>query len=58
MFIPFRYYYNHQAYLEPWPKYTGSKHGDEIEMIFGIPLYNSGNYNEADIDLSENIMSY
>jgi hypothetical protein len=33
-----RFSYGHQSSVDPWPSWTGSKHGDEIEFIFGRPL--------------------
>ena len=44
--------------MSPWPKWTGAMHADEIAFVFGQPLNLSQGYNEKEIELSRQIMSY
>ena len=54
----FRYVYNHQSSNDPWPTWSGSKHGDELEFTFGVPLQNPGLYSAAEIKFSRDILTY
>jgi acetylcholinesterase len=54
----YRYFYNHQSSLSPWPKYTGVKHGDEIELSFGLPLINPEMYETDEVRLAHDIVTY
>ena len=53
-----RYFYNHKSSVDAWPTWTGSKHGDEIEMTFGAPLQNPRNYKSNEIKFSRDIITY
>lgn len=57
-FISFRFHFNHQSSQDPWPEYTGSKHGDEIEFIFGRPLENPNKYEVEELSLASDMMTY
>ena len=48
----YRYYYNHQSSVDPWPTWSGSKHGDEIEYTFGVPLKMPKLYSAQEIKFS------
>ena len=54
----YRYYYNHQSSLDAWPTWSGSKHGDEIEFTFGLPLQEPKQYSAAEIKFSRDILTY
>ncbi|XP_059086182.1 cholinesterase-like [Tigriopus californicus] len=54
----YRYHFNHRSSQDPWPKYSGSKHGDEIEFVFGSPLKNNSLYNGDELSLTETMMTY
>lgn len=47
-----------QASITPWPKWVGAMHADEIAFIFGQPLNLSYSYNQKEVDLSKQMMSY
>ena len=53
-----RYFYHHKSSADAWPTWTGSKHGDEIEMTFGVPLQNPRNYKSNEIKFSQDIITY
>jgi acetylcholinesterase len=42
----------------PWPKWTGVMHADEISYIFGEPLDPTKSYTHEEIQLSRRIMRY
>lgn len=54
------YFYSFEQRLlnNPWPKWMGVMHGDEIELVFGIPFRDSRNYTEAERTLSEKMMTF
>lgn len=54
----YRYFYNHQSSVDPWPTWSGSKHGDEIEFTFGIPLQDPKKYSAKEIKFARDIMTY
>lgn len=54
----YMYYFSERATVSPWPKWTGAMHADEIAFVFGQPLNLSQGYNEKEIELSRQIMSY
>lgn len=54
----YRYFYNHQSSVDPWPTWSGSKHGDEIEFAFGIPLQYPKQYSASEIKLARDMMTY
>ncbi len=55
-----RYYYAHKSSRDPWPKYTGVKHGDELEFTFGTPLNPdvSTGYRADEVGLARDIVTY
>jgi len=54
----YRYHYNHQSSVDPWPTWSGSKHGDEIEFSFGLPLKSPELYSAQEIKFSRDIITY
>lgn len=54
----YRYHYNHRSSVDPWPTWSGSKHGDEIEMVFGVPLQTHKIYKSKQIKFSHDIINY
>ena len=54
----FRYFYNHKSSNDPWPSWSGSKHGDEVEMVFGSPLQNPKKYKSEEVKFSKDIIKY
>ena len=38
--VTIRYLYEHRSSADPWPEWSGVKHGDELEFTFGIPIGN------------------
>ena len=48
----YRYFYNHQSSVDPWPTWSGSKHGDELEFTFGVPLQSPKLYSAQEIKFS------
>lgn len=62
---PKTYFYEfaHRTESLPWPKWTKTMHGHEIEYLFGAvysPLFTSTFYrfNKAEIDLGHKMMTY
>ena len=54
----YRYFYNHQSSANPWPAWSGSKHGDEIEFTFGVPSQNPKPYTASEIEFSKDLITY
>ncbi|XP_050542863.1 acetylcholinesterase-like [Daktulosphaira vitifoliae] len=54
----YMYYFKHRSLNNPWPKWTGVMHGDEISYVFGDPLNKSKSYEPEEIDLSKRMMRY
>ena len=54
----YRYYYNHQSSVDPWPTWSGAKHGDELEFTFAIPMKNPENYSAKEIKFARDIITY
>ena len=54
----FFYKLSQRAKANPWPKWIGIMHAQEIEYVFGLPLLNSTNYDNDDSLTSRNIMNY
>lgn len=52
------YLYSHRSKGNPWPKWTGVMHGDEISYVFGEPLNPNLEYTEEEKNLSRRIMRY
>ena len=48
----YRYFYNHQSSVDAWPTWSGSKHGDELEFTFGVPLRSPKLYSAQEIKFS------
>eukprot|EP00095_Tigriopus_kingsejongensis_P008411 maker-scaffold9_size846264-snap-gene-7.26 protein:Tk08411 transcript:maker-scaffold9_size846264-snap-gene-7.26-mRNA-1 annotation:"PREDICTED: acetylcholinesterase-like" len=54
----YRYHFDHRSSQDPWPEYTGSKHGDEIEFMFGVPLETPELYMAKEVGLAEDMVTY
>ncbi|XP_076669783.1 acetylcholinesterase isoform X1 [Andrena cerasifolii] len=54
----YMYYYKHRSANNPWPRWTGVMHADEISYIFGEPLDPSRGYTEEEVNLSKRMMRY
>ncbi|XP_071876609.1 acetylcholinesterase [Bombus fervidus] len=54
----YMYYYKHRSANNPWPRWTGVMHADEISYIFGEPLDSSKGYMPEEINLSKRMMRY
>lgn len=52
------YLYSHRSTVNPWPKWTGVMHADEINFVFGEPLNPNLDYTEEERNLSKRIMRY
>ncbi|CEF61640.1 Carboxylesterase, type B domain-containing protein [Strongyloides ratti] len=54
------YEYNRRSPINPWPKWTGAMHGDDLIDIFGIPFRHPEKYDEQirqnEKDYSEHVM--
>ncbi|XP_058822042.1 acetylcholinesterase isoform X1 [Topomyia yanbarensis] len=54
----FMYLYTHRSKGNPWPRWTGVMHGDEINYVFGEPLNPALGYIEEEKGFSRKIMKY
>lgn len=54
----FMYLYTHRSKGNPWPRWTGVMHGDEINYVFGEPLNSALGYQDDEKDFSRKIMRY
>uniref|UniRef100_U5EXG0 Carboxylic ester hydrolase n=1 Tax=Corethrella appendiculata TaxID=1370023 RepID=U5EXG0_9DIPT len=54
----YMYLYTHRSKGNPWPRWTGVMHGDEINYVFGEPLNPKLSYLEEEKDFSRKIMKY
>ncbi|XP_056004732.1 acetylcholinesterase-like isoform X2 [Ostrea edulis] len=52
------YLFNHRSSVNPWGKWMGVMHGDEIMFMFGQPLDNNFEYETKEKRLSKKIMKY
>lgn len=52
------YLYNHRSRSNPWPKWTGVMHADEINYVFGEVLNPSLEYTPEERQFSKRIMRY
>ncbi|EZA54599.1 Acetylcholinesterase [Ooceraea biroi] len=54
----YMYYYKHRSVNNPWPRWTGVMHADEISYIFGEPLDPTKGYTPEEVQLSKRMMRY
>lgn len=54
----YMYYYKHRSQNNPWPRWTGVMHADEINYVFGEPLDSNKGYTKEEIHLSKRMMRY
>lgn len=54
----YMYYFTQQSEKDPWPKWTGVKHADEVNYIFGGPLDESLNFPQIEQHFSRRMMRY
>ena len=54
----FMYYFTHRSSQNPWPKWMGTMHGDEISYVFGEPLNPLFQFTPEEKRLSEKMMSF
>ncbi|XP_074657701.1 acetylcholinesterase-like [Tubulanus polymorphus] len=52
------YYFTHRSSMNPWPRWTGVMHADEIPYVFGEPLNMNLKYTPKERELSRKMMSY
>lgn len=54
----YMYLYNHRSKSNPWPKWTGVMHADEINYVFGEVLNPKLDYTDEEREFSRRIMRY
>lgn len=54
----YMYLYSHRSRSNPWPRWTGVMHGDEINYIFGEALNPNLDYTEEEKVFSRRMMRY
>ncbi|XP_054168668.1 acetylcholinesterase-like [Oppia nitens] len=54
----YMYYYTHRSSQNPWPKWMGTIHGEEISFVFGEPLNPRLDFTPEEKRLSQRIMTY
>ncbi|GAB6020561.1 Acetylcholinesterase [Chamberlinius hualienensis] len=54
----YMYYFTHRSTRNPWPKWMGVMHGDEVNFVFGEPLNMSKQYQMAEVEFSRTMMRY
>ncbi len=56
----YQYFFDHRSSANPWPKWSGVLHGDEIAYVFGEPLRDDlgpeYNYTAEERQLSRDMM--
>ena len=52
------YHFEKRSSVDPWPAWSGVRQGSEIPFIFGHPFNKSKNYEQAEVQLSQRIMTY
>lgn len=52
----YMYYFTHRSTQNPWPKWMGTMHGDEISFIFGEPINPKFGYTNEEVVLSRQMM--
>ncbi|XP_064091370.1 acetylcholinesterase-like [Macrobrachium nipponense] len=52
------YFFTHRTSNNPWGKWMGVLHADEIDYVFGHPLNKSEGYSDSEAELSRRIMGY
>lgn len=48
----------HRSMNNPWPRWTGVMHADEISYVFGEPLDPTKGYTPEEVNLSKKMMRY
>jgi carboxylesterase type B len=55
----FTYYYDYRSSTATWPAvFNGAAHSDEIEFVFGTPLFSESDYGRDEKAFSEQIIRY
>ncbi|XP_018591713.1 cholinesterase-like [Scleropages formosus] len=54
----FMYFFEHRSSRNPWPKWMGVMHGEEIEFVFGLPLNSSLGYTKEEEAMSRRMMKH
>lgn len=54
----YMYLYSHRSRSQPWPKWTGVMHADEINYVFGEALNPALDYTPEERQFSKRIMRY
>ncbi|XP_067275694.1 cholinesterase-like isoform X2 [Pseudorasbora parva] len=50
--------FNHRSSVNPWPRWMGVMHGDEIPFVFGIPLNHTFAFSNEESSMSRRIMEH
>lgn len=54
----YMYLYTHRTRSNPWPRWTGTMHGDEISYVFGEALNPALDYTDEEKVFSRRMMRY